>query len=71
MAIVRTPFAARVRFVRTVGDMNESVQTFSRLNPNLTQANLDTLRIALNFARPPLLPATRGYFTVTEELTEA
>jgi len=71
MAIIRRPFAARVRYVVMNGDNAETVQTFSRINPTILPAQLLPLRQSINFIRPSERPTPRGYFTVQEELTNA
>ncbi|MCL1877609.1 MAG: hypothetical protein FWF80_01995 [Defluviitaleaceae bacterium] len=70
MAVINTPFAARVRYVIGPEGRAETVQTLSRINPTLQPSELLPLRQALNFIRPIESPASRGYFTVQEELTE-
>lgn len=68
MAIIKRHFTARVRYVNVRGD---SVQNYSRINPNLQPSELLPLRQATNMIRTVVDPIPRGYLTVMEELTEA
>ena len=68
MAVTRIPFSARVRFI----DSNErTVQTLSRLRPNLMPMQLDSLRIVMNNIRDEDYPTIGGFYTVTDELRQA
>ncbi|MCL1842861.1 MAG: hypothetical protein FWF79_03535 [Defluviitaleaceae bacterium] len=68
MAIISRPHSARIRFTDRDGD---SVQTWSRIHPDLHPSLPIALRQAINSIRPMADPVTGGFYIVTEELVEA
>ncbi|MCL2197646.1 MAG: hypothetical protein FWB80_01870 [Defluviitaleaceae bacterium] len=70
MAVISRPFMARLRFINAAED---TVQTLSRINPNLEQSDLQGIRQAINGIRriDPGHPATGGFYTIQDELVEA
>jgi len=68
MAVISKPLSARLRFMNSA---EESVQSLSRINPNLQASDMQVIRQAINAIRIVNQPAAGGLYTITNELTEA
>ena len=66
--VTSTPFAARIRFVDSE---RRSIQTLTRLRPNLMPMQLTALRTIVNNLRSDSHQTTGGYYTVMDELRQA
>jgi hypothetical protein len=66
--VVSTPFGARIRFIDSE---YESIQTLTRLQPELTASQIQTIMQAVNVIRNTSHPATGGFYTIMDELTLA
>jgi hypothetical protein len=65
--VISRPFSARLRFQ----DANyDSVQTFTRVHPNMIPVQVQLLTQAVNAIRRPAEAATGGFYTVMEELVD-
>jgi len=69
MAVITRPYSARLRFSRQANE--RSVQSLSRINPNLVASDANVAMDAINTIRAVGDHVLGGFFTVTEELVEA
>jgi hypothetical protein len=67
MAIVKKPVSASLRMTSLHG----SVQTLSRISPDLSASEISNIRQAINLIRVPGQGMTGGRYTITDELAEA
>lgn len=65
--VTSTHYAARLRFVNPRG---ESLQSLSRIRPDLQAGDAQLTRQAVNGIRLPEAPVTAGFYTVMDELAE-
>jgi hypothetical protein len=70
MAVVSRPHSARLRFINAA---ETSIQTLTRIRPNLQPNEVQLIRQAINGIRRTDLgqPATGGFYTIMDELVEA
>lgn len=67
MTVIRTPYTARLRF-HNIED--ETVQTLTRVRPNLSNANMTMLRQGINAIRATGDNVTGGFYTIIDELSQ-
>ena len=69
MAVSSNPYSARLRFTNLA---DRSVQSLSRIHPELQLTDIQGIRQAINSVRrnEAGFPVVGGFYTVTEELVE-
>ena len=65
----RTPHSASLRFVRVDAGGNQTMQSFSRLNPNANLEQLQLIGTAVNAIRSNFDQVHVGQFTRMDELS--
>lgn len=67
---IRTPYAARTRYVNGIGPDARTVQTFTRLNPAIPAADMSAWRVMIDAVRVATDPVQRGYYTLQDRIED-